>query len=76
MTAKEHEQELADLYTFFQTPKFPQMPLRLNKYMTLSDPNLFLQMEVMRIEKYQGSDIVRDSLFKHMRELKAIILNG
>jgi len=52
------------------------MPLRLNKYMTLSDPNLFLQMEVMRIEKYQGSDIVRDSLFKHMRELKAIILNG
>jgi len=38
--------------------------------MTLTDPKLFLQMEVMRIEEYQGNDVVRDSLFKHMRELR------
>jgi len=70
MTAKEHEQELADLYTFFQTARFPEVPFKLNKYMTLTDPKLFLQMEVMRIEEYQGNDVVRDSLFKHMRELR------
>jgi hypothetical protein len=77
MTAAEHEQELADLYNFFQTATFPEIPFRLNKYMTVSgDPKNFVAMEIMRIERYQGADHVRDSLFKHLRELKAICLKA
>jgi len=73
MTAKEHEQELADLFTYFETAKFPQAPFRLNKYMTIvSDPKIFIRAEIHSIERYKGSDEVRDSLFQHLRGLKAI----
>jgi hypothetical protein len=75
MTTAEHEQEMVDLYTFFQTATFPEIPFRLNKYMTVTgDPRNFVVMELMRIEHYQGADHVRDSLFKHLRELKGVCL--
>jgi len=72
MTIKDHEQELADLATYFQTAKLPAVPFMLNKYMNITSPDLFIAGEISRIERFKGSDTVRDSLFKHLRELKEL----
>ena len=73
MTIQEHEQELADLATFFQTATFPQIPFALNKYISItSDPRILIEMKISSIQRYKGNDVVRDSLFKHLRELKAL----
>ena len=74
MTVKEHEQELADLITYFQTATFPKAPFQLNKYIWITANPLesMIPGEVRRIENYRGTDEVRDGLFKHLRELKAI----
>lgn len=73
MTIAEHEQELADLVIYFQTAKFPQLPIKLNKYISIvGNPLVTVEMEALRIQNYKGTDQVRDSLFKHLRELKAI----
>jgi hypothetical protein len=74
MTIKEHEQELADLVLYFETAKFPPAPFQLNKYLFITDDprRLMIPGAVRNIQEYKGSDHVRDSLFKHLRELKAI----
>ena len=73
MTIQEHEQELADLAIFFQTARFPQTPFPLNNYITITgDPRVMIEMKISSIQRYKGNDTVRDSLFKHLRELKAI----
>jgi len=76
MTLKEHEQELADINIFFATAKFPEFPFHLNKYMILHNPEQFVEQKIVEIQKYQGSDIVRDYRFKHLRELKELILKN
>lgn len=73
MTAKHYEEEMDDLYTYFKTAKFPEIPFKLNKYITVvGNPLVFIDGEISRIKSYQGSDYVRDSLFRHLRELRAI----
>ena len=73
MSIKEHEEELADLATYFETATFPAVPFKLNGYMTVvDDPRVFVQMKISSIQRYKGGDTVRDSLFKHLRELKAL----
>ena len=74
MTIKEHEQELADLAIFFETAEFPAAPFSLNKYIIITnDPRkAMIPSDIRRIQDYRGSDLVRDGLFKHLRELKAI----
>ncbi len=73
MTIQEHEQELADLATFFETATFPPTPIKLNNYITITgDPRVMIEMKINTIQRFKGSDIVRDSLFKHLRELKAL----
>lgn len=76
MTLKEHEQELADLSIFFATAKFPEVPFHLNKYMILHNPGQFVEQEIADIQKYQGSDALRDYRFTHLRELKELILKN
>jgi hypothetical protein len=74
MTIKEHENELADLVHFFETAEFPQAPFKLNQFMTVVDDprKLFIKGQVRKIQEYRGTDSVRDGLFRHLRELKAI----
>ncbi|MCE7039205.1 DUF6965 family protein [Dyadobacter sp. CY312] len=72
MSIQEHEQELADLAIYFQTAKFPAVPFKLNKYIVVHDPALLISGDISRIQMFKGNDTVRDSLFKHLRELKAI----
>ena len=73
MTAKEHESELADLFTFFETAKFPEIPFKLNKYINVvGNPKVFIASEIQEIEKHKGTDEARDARFRHLRELKAI----
>ena len=69
------EQKLFDLAGFFKTAQLPAEPCQLNKYMTLHDIKLFITSEVQKIRRYEGSDLVKDSLFKHLRELKAMTEN-
>ena len=76
MTLKEHEQELEALHTFFENAKFPEVPFHLNKYMILHNPGQLVEQEIAEIQKYQGSDIVRDYRFKHLRELKELVLKN
>lgn len=73
MTTKEYEEELVDLYTYFKTAKFPDIPFKLNKYIiVVGNPLVLIDGEISSIKSYQGSDYVRDSLFRHLRELRAI----
>ncbi len=73
MSITEHENELADLVVYFKTATFPKFPLKLNKYLSLlGDPQIFINGEVSRIQDYNGADNVRDGLFRHLRELKAL----
>jgi hypothetical protein len=70
---QKHEDELTELYEFFQTAKFPEIPFHLNKYLTVvGDPKAMVEMDIDGIRGYEGSDNVRDSLFKHLRELKVM----
>ena len=72
-----HEQELLNLHDFFKEAKFPDVPFKLNKYIIItSHPSLMIEMQIKAIERYKGSDLVRDSLFKHLRELKALVENN
>jgi len=84
MTAA-HQQELADLETYFETAIFPKPPFMLNKYMRITgDIKLFIAGEAAQIRDYNGKEIitvssqpvsVRDSLFKHLRELKKMCID-
>ena len=68
------ETELQELLTFFKTAKLPQVPFKLNKYITVvNDVQRFIDSEARAIRDYRGSEIVHDSLLKHLRELKGIV---
>lgn len=67
-----HEIELQELLTFFKTAKYPEVPFELNKYLKVSDVDSLIRKCVSDISNYKGSEIVLDSLFKHLRELKEI----
>jgi len=42
--------------------------------MILHNPEQFVEQEITDIQKYKGSDALRDSMFKHLRELKELVL--
>ena len=68
------ETELQELLTFFKNAKLPQPPFKLNKYMTVvNDVHKFIDSEARAVKDYRGSEIVHDSLLKHLRELKGIV---
>lgn len=68
-----HEIELQELLSFFKTAKFPNVPFKLNAYLEVHNVDSVINKSVNDIQNYKGSEIVLDSLFKHLRELKAII---
>jgi len=71
------ETELQELLTFFKNAKLPQTPFKLNKYMTVvNDVHKFIDSEARAVKDYRGSEIVHDSLLKHLRELKEIVQKG
>jgi hypothetical protein len=69
-----YEIELQELLVFFEDAKFPDLPFKLNGYMTLVGVEKFIEGEANQIRGYKGSDVVHDSLMKHLRELKEIVL--
>lgn len=70
-----HDIELQDLLQHFKTAKFPQTPFQLNKYMVVYHVDGLINKSVSAIKGYKGSTVALDSLFKHLRELKALTLN-
>ena len=69
-----HYEELIELLEFFKTAKFPKTPFYLNKYMSVVSVDGVINKTVADIKGYKGSEVVLDSLFKHLRELKDICL--
>ena len=69
-----HDEELQELLEFFKTAKFPEVPFHLNKYMIITSPEGLINKSVKDIKGYKGSEVVLDSLFKHLRELKELCL--
>ena len=69
-----HDEELKELLEFFKTAKFPQTPFQLNKYMFVDNVDGIINKSVNDIRGYRGSEVVLDSLFKHLRELKELCL--
>lgn len=65
------DKELQELLTFFKTAKYPEVPFMLNKYLQIHNVDSLIAKAVSDIDHHKGSDLVRDSLFKHLRELKA-----
>ncbi|WP_374756101.1 DUF6965 family protein [Dyadobacter frigoris] len=62
--------------TFFDTATFPEIPFKLNGYMTVTgDINLFIEKQAISIRTYKGSEVVHNSLMQHLRSLKEIVLN-
>ena len=70
------EIELEELLKFFETANFPEIPFKLNGYMTVTgDVNTFIGKQADAIRRYKGSEKVHDSLMQHLRGLKQIVLN-
>lgn len=69
-----HDQELKELLEFFKTAKFPELPFPLNKYIIVTNVDGVINKSVSDIQNYKGSEVVLDSLFKHLRELKELCL--
>jgi hypothetical protein len=67
-------QELEELLTFFEGAKLPEVPFKLNNYITVVGIEKFVEGEARMIRDYKGSDHVHDSLLKHLREFKEIVL--
>jgi len=67
-----HDEELKEMLEFFKTAKFPETPFKLNAYLEVHNINGIIEKTVADIQNYKGSEVVLDSLFKHLRELKAI----
>ncbi|MCF2443280.1 hypothetical protein L0657_04870 [Dyadobacter sp. CY345] len=66
--------ELQELLTFFEPAKLPQVPFKLNKYIVVvNDVHKFIESSARKVQKHKGSEIVHDSLLKHLRELKEIV---
>jgi hypothetical protein len=65
-----HDQELTDLLEFFKTAKFPQYPFFINKYIQVWNVDGLINKSVSDITSYKGSEVVKDSLFNHLRALK------
>ena len=65
-----HDQELQELMAFFKTAKYPKTPFFLNKYLNVHDVESLIRKSVSDIENFKGPEMVMDSLFKHLRELK------
>ena len=62
--------ELQELTEFYKTANMPEEPIKINKYLTLLKPREFPDREIEKLKEFQGSDIVHESLFNHLRELK------
>jgi len=69
-----HEQELQEILAFFKTAKFPQIPFKLNQYIEVHNVDSLINKSVNDIRAYKGTEVVLDSIFKHLRELKEICL--
>ena len=69
-----HEQELKELIEFFKTAKFPKTPFPLNKYIIVERTESMINKCIIDIKSFKGPELVLDSLFKHLRELKEICL--
>ena len=62
--------ELQELIEFYKTANIPDQPIKINQYLTLLKPREFPAREIEKLKEFQGSDIVHESLFNHLRELK------
>ncbi|MCF0057137.1 hypothetical protein LXL81_15310 [Dyadobacter sp. CY356] len=61
---------------FFETATFPEIPFKLNGYMTVvGDVHIFIEKQAEAIRHYKGSERVHDSLMQHLRTLKVIVLD-
>jgi len=71
-----HDEELKGLTEFFKTAKFPPVPFQLNKYIFVSNVEGLIAKSVSDIKGYRGSEVVLDSLFNHLRQLKELALKS
>ena len=69
-----HDEELKELLEFFKTAKYPEVPFWLNKYMKIYSVDGIINKSVNDIRGYKGSEVVLDSLFRHLREMKELCL--
>jgi hypothetical protein len=67
--------ELQELIEFYKTANIPDQPIKINRYLTLLKPREFPDREIEKLKEFQGSDIVHESLFNHLRELKQTLVN-
>ena len=66
--------ELQELTEFYKTANIPDEPIKINRYLTLLKPREFVPREIEKLKAFNGSEVVHDSLFNHLRELKEYIL--
>jgi pyruvate-formate lyase-activating enzyme len=67
--------ELEELTEFFKTAKIPDEPIKINRYLTLLKPREFPAREIEKLKEFQGLDVVHESLFNHLRELKQTLMD-
>jgi hypothetical protein len=70
-----YEIELQEFLTFCEWARFPDLPFKLNKYMTLVGVDKFIQGEANQTRVFKGPDLAHDSLLTYLRKLKEIVLN-
>lgn len=69
-----HAEELKELLEFFETAKFPKTPFPLNKHLIVERVEGLINKSVSDIKTHKGSELVLDSLFTNLRDLKQVCL--
>lgn len=64
------EGRLAAYLEYFSTAKFPPVPFRINKYMSVTGVDGFIQSQVNSIRSARNTDSGREINFQHLEELK------
>ena len=64
------EERLSAYLEYFKTAKFPPVPFRINRYMSVTGVEGFIRSEVNAIRSPRNTDTGREVNFRHLEDLK------
>lgn len=66
------EERLSEYLEYFSTAKFPPVPFRINKYMSVTGVDGFIQSQVSSIRSPRNTDAGREVNLQHLEDLKRV----
>lgn len=66
------EGRLSEYLEYFSTAKFPPVPFRINRYMSVTGVDGFIQSQVNSIRSGRNTDAGREVNLQHLEDLKQV----